>query len=62
MALKKAIKIVKNLTKNQLLEGLGGLLEDEKQKAWVKDKLVDELLFQLKLAQLNRSENKKIKL
>lgn len=53
-ALKKAIGIVKRVTKNQLLEGLGELLQDEKQKAWVKEKLVDELLFQLRLRQNRR--------
>jgi len=32
-----------------LLAGLGELLEDEKQKAFVKEKLQDELTFYLKL-------------
>lgn len=48
-ALQKAIKMVEDVAKDQLLAGLGELLEDNKQKAWVKDKLKDELLFQLRL-------------
>ena len=48
LALKMAIKKVENVKKNQLLQGLGELLDD-KQKNWVKEKLKEELLFQLKL-------------
>lgn len=48
-ALKQAIKRVEGISKDQLLQGLGELLEDNKQKAWVKDKLSDELLFRLRL-------------
>lgn len=48
-AFKKAIKLVEGINKNELLRGLGELLQDNKQKAWVKDKLKDELLFQLRL-------------
>ncbi len=47
-ALNKAIKIVKNIKKNQLLSGLGELL-DEKQKVLVKEKMQEELLFLLRL-------------
>ncbi len=48
-AFKKAIKKVEAVNQEGLLEGLGELLESEKQKAWVKTKLKDELLFQLRL-------------
>lgn len=48
-ALKKAIDMVRHITKNQSLEGLGDLLDDEKQKDWVKENLAAELLFQLQL-------------
>lgn len=48
-AFKKAIKLVEGINQNELLRGLGELLQDNKQKAWVKDKLKDELLFQLRL-------------
>lgn len=47
-ALNQAITKVSSLSKNQLLQGLGDLL-DSKQKAWVKEKLVDDLVFQLRL-------------
>lgn len=50
-ALKKARRRIKDLQKNEMLSGLGELLEDDKQKIWVKDKLKDELTFQLKLRQ-----------
>ncbi len=49
-ALRQAIKKVSVIDKTQLLAGLGELL-DTKQKAWVKDKLKDELLFRLRLYQ-----------
>lgn len=48
-ALKKAQKIVKSVQQTETLAGLGELLGDNKQKSWVKEKLKDELLFQLKL-------------
>ncbi len=48
-ALKKAQPLVKNIKSTELLAGLGELLEDNKQKAWVKNKLSDELLFRLRL-------------
>lgn len=48
-ALRKAQKVVKAIQKTEVLAGLGELLEDNKQKVWVKDKLKDELLFQLRL-------------
>lgn len=50
IALDKAQKRIKDIKKTELLAGLGDLL-DNKQKAFVKDKLQDELLFQLKLRQ-----------
>lgn len=50
-ALDKAIAIVQAVTQNQLLEGLGELLQDEKQKTWVRTKLKDELIFCLRLYQ-----------
>lgn len=49
-ALKEAQKRVKDIKKTELLSGLGDLL-DNKQKAFVKEKLVAELIFQLKLRQ-----------
>lgn len=48
-ALNEAIKQVETVDKDQLLAGLGELLEDNKQKTWVKEKMKDELLFQLRL-------------
>lgn len=48
-ALIEAIKKVTLVSDNRILEGLGELLDDNKQKAWAKNKLRDELLFQLKL-------------
>lgn len=48
-ALKKAQKVVQNVKPTETLSGLGELLKDNKQKSWVKDKLKDELLFQLRL-------------
>jgi len=49
-ALKKAQNQVKDIKKTELLAGMGDLL-DNKQKAWVKEKLVDETLFYLRLYQ-----------
>lgn len=49
-AIRLAIKKVRSIPKNQLLRGLGELL-DNKQKAWVRDKLIAETLFQLRLYQ-----------
>lgn len=46
-ALKKTIEKVKKIKKNQLLQGLGELLE-EKQKSWVRENLQKETLFYLK--------------
>jgi len=45
-ALEKAISKVKEIKKNQLLQGLGELLE-EKQKLWVKENLSKEVIFYL---------------
>lgn len=47
-ALKQAQNQVEKVKQAELLQGLGELL-DNKQKAWVKKKLKDELLFQIKL-------------
>ena len=49
-ALKKAQTVVKNVKSTEILAGLGELL-DNKQKVWAKEKLKDELTFQLKLRQ-----------
>lgn len=49
-ALKKAQNQVKKVKKTELLAGLGDLL-DNKQKAWVKEKLITEVVFQLRLYQ-----------
>ena len=46
--LSKAQERIKNIKKTELLAGLGDLL-DNKQKAFVKEKLQDELLLQLRL-------------
>lgn len=51
-ALKKAQSLVKGVKKTELLAGLGELL-DNKQKAWVKEKLCGELLFFIRLYQSN---------
>ncbi len=53
-ALKKAQPLVKQVKPTQLLAGLGELL-DNKQKAWAKEKLQDELLFLIKLYLSNKS-------
>jgi hypothetical protein len=49
-ALEKAKHQVKAIKKTELLAGLGDLL-DNKQKDWVREKLVDELVFYLDLYQ-----------
>ncbi len=48
--LAKAIKLVNGLSPNELLRGLGELI-DEKQKSWVRSHLIEETLFQLRLYQ-----------
>lgn len=55
-ALKKAQDQVKTVKKTQLLAGLGELL-DNKQKAWVKEKLIDEMIFQLRLYQETHADS-----
>ena len=55
-ALNKALKRIKDIKKTELLAGLGELL-DNKQKTFVKEKLVDELTFQLKLRQSLEKKN-----
>lgn len=49
-ALKKAQSLVKGVKKTELLAGMGELL-DNKQKAWVREKLRDETVFYLRLYQ-----------
>ena len=49
-AINKAQIQVKKVKQTELLAGLGELI-DNKQKAWVKEKLIDELIFQLRLYQ-----------
>lgn len=48
--LEQAIKQVNELKNNQILHGLGELL-DAKQKAWVRTKLKEEMVFYLRLYQ-----------
>ncbi|MBU3979457.1 nucleotidyl transferase AbiEii/AbiGii toxin family protein [Patescibacteria group bacterium] len=48
VVLEKAIKRVGDVSKNQLLRGIGEFI-DNKQKAFVKEKLQDELIFYLRL-------------
>lgn len=48
--IEKARIQVKGIKKTELLSGLGDLI-DNKQKDWVREKLVDELLFYLDLYQ-----------
>ena len=47
-AIKEALDKLSKIKKKQLLQGLGELL-DEKQKMWVKENLIKELAFYLKL-------------
>lgn len=47
-ALNKALEQIEKVKQTELLQGLGELL-DNSQKAWVKEKLKDELLFQIRL-------------
>lgn len=47
-ALKQAIKKVSDIKKNQVLTGLGELL-DPKQKSWAKDHLIEDTIFHLRL-------------
>jgi len=49
-ALGKAIELLHNPPKNQIMHGLGDLL-DQKQKAWVKEKMQEETVFSLRLYQ-----------
>lgn len=46
-ALKVAVKKVAKIEKNQILRGLGELL-DNKQKAWAKENLIPDTIFHLK--------------
>ncbi len=47
-ALGKAIEIIQHLPRNQIMHGLGDLV-DQKQKVWVKEKMQEETLFSLRL-------------
>lgn len=49
-ALEKAQNQAKAIKKTELLAGLGDLL-DNKQKTWIKEKLIEEIVFQLRLYQ-----------
>jgi len=51
-----SIEIVNQLSSSQMLSGMGELLTD-KRKAWVKNKLKDELIFQLNLLRATYKEN-----
>lgn len=51
-ALQRAIKKVKAINKNKILDGLGELL-DPKQKSWAKEKLIDDTVFYLRLVKKN---------
>jgi len=57
VALLKAENIVQNIKKNELLSGLGELLYDEKQKAFVREKLKDDLIFLLRLVRDQANQN-----
>ncbi len=57
-ALKQVQLLVKKVKPTELLAGLGELLQDNKQKAWVRDKLKDELLFKLRLYLSNLERDK----
>jgi len=52
-ALKHAERKIKTVKKTELLSGLGDLL-DPKQKAWVKDHLVQDLLFEMRVCKSMR--------
>ena len=46
--LRKCVELLEEMDNRNILAGMGELL-DEKQKAWAKTKLKDEVIFQLKL-------------
>jgi len=46
--LSECIRVVESVNERQVLAGLGELLENEKQKAWVKEHLKEKTLFLLK--------------
>lgn len=50
--LKKALEKIAKIEKNQVLQGLGELL-DNKQKAWAKENLIKDAIFYLKLYREN---------
>lgn len=47
-ALRKAVKIIKRVSQNKILNGLGELL-DSKQKQVIREKLKEDLIFQIRL-------------
>lgn len=49
----KAATKIQSIEKNQLLQGIGELLNTEKQKIWVKEKLKEELLFYVRFYEGN---------
>lgn len=49
-ALEQILKQVSGISKSQLLQGLGEML-DAKQKKWVREKLIEEMVFYLRLYQ-----------
>jgi predicted nucleotidyltransferase component of viral defense system len=53
--LEACISLLEKMSNRDILSGMGELL-DEKQKAWVKTKLKDELIFQLRLFLDNYTE------
>lgn len=53
-ALQLAVKNVRAIKKNKVLDGLGELL-DPKQKAWAREKLIDDTVFYLRLAKKNKT-------
>ena len=57
-AIPLAIKKVRTVKKNQILDGLGELL-DAKQKAWAREKLVSDTIFYLRLYQDNERRRRK---
>lgn len=60
-ALKEAIKRVGTIKKTELLSGLGELI-DARQKAWVRDHLIDDTTFYLRLYLDNLERSKGVNL
>jgi len=55
--LKKCISFLERKKKINILAGMGELMDSEKKKAWVREKLIPETIFYLKLA-LENEKNK----